>query len=430
MQRLLPILTLLTLSACAGLPSSGPRTATESEPTWTLASRDEALGTRTFVLDWADEPIAFLDTLDIYLGGFSGLDVMEDGSLILLTDRGPNVDASAAAGGPAKLFVDPLYTPRLVSIAFQGDDGLDERGSGTLRTPDDRDASGLPPAPDARIQTEAALGPTLSALPSDPWGIDAEGIAVVGPDLWIADEYRPSLWRVSREDRNVRERFTPTPSHPIDRALPDLLGGRVPNRGFEGVASVGGLIYAALQSPMQIEGAAPATPFVRIVRLNPLTGQADVLAYALDGAASKIGDLAAGPDGRLLVLEHGPGATATGEPLTGPNDGWSAHVYAVDVSGATPLESDQLPERFLSAWGAERAGVPFLNKTHLLDLREFGWPNEQRKPEGLAVLSRTRLAVLSDNDYGLDAPAMDGVAIATGLPTLLMLFDRVDLGVR
>ena len=74
--------------------------------------------------------------------------------------------------------------------------------------------------------------------------------------------------------------------------------------------------------------------------------------------------------------------------------------------------------------------MPFLNKTHLLDLREFGWPNEQRKPEGLAVLSRNRLAVLSDNDYGLDAPAMDGVAIATGLPTLLMVFDRVDLGVR
>jgi hypothetical protein len=89
-----------------------------------------------------------------------------------------------------------------------------------------------------------------------------------------------------------------------------------------------------------------------------------------------------------------------------------------------------LPERFLSAWGAERADIPFLAKTHMLDLGEFGWPDAQRKPEGLAVLRGGRLAILSDNDYGLDAPNMDGVAVATGLPTLLMVFDNVDLRVR
>ncbi len=429
MPRLFPVLSLLALSACAGLPSAPP-TVTESAPTWTLASRDGALGTRTFVLDWPDEPIAFLDTLAIYLGGFSGMDVMEDGSLVMLTDRGPNVDASKSANGPAKRFADPLYAPRILSIGFQGDDGLVERGSATLRTPDDRAASGLPPASDDRIETELALGPGGFGLPPDPWGIDAEGIAVVGPDLWIADEYRPSLWRVSREDRSVRERFTPTPSGPLDRALPDLLGDRTPNRGFEGVAWVGGLIYAALQSPMQTEGAAPATPFVRIVRLDPRTGAADVLAYALDGAAGKVGDLAAGPDGRLLVLEHGPGATADGTPLVGPGDGWLAHVYAVDVSNATALTSEQTPERFLSTYDARRAGLSVLNKKHVLDLLEYGWPNEQRKPEGLAVLASGGLAILSDNDYGLDAPALDGIAVPTGLPTLLMIFDAVDLRAR
>ncbi len=431
MPRLFSILLMATLSACGSLPSA-PTSATSAAqaPTWTLASRDEDLGTRTFLLDWTDEPIAFVDTLAVYLGGFSGMDVMEDGSLILLTDRGPNVDASARAGGPAKLFADPLYTPRLVSLAFQGDDGLTERGSGTLRTPDNRAASGLPPDLNTRVEAEAALGPTFAALPPDPWGIDAEGIAVVGPDMWIADEYRPSLWRVSREDGTVRERFTPTPSDALDRALPSLLGGRTPNRGFEGVAWVGGHIYAALQSPMQTQDGAAATPFVRIVRLDPLSGQADVLTYALDGAAGKIGDLAAGPDGRLLVLEHGPGATPSGEAMTGPNDGWSAHVYAVNVAGAVALAADQTPERFVSERDAERAGVPFLAKTHVLDLEQFGWPNAQRKPEGLAVLRGERLAIVSDNDYGLDAPALDGIAVPTGLSTLLMVFDGVDLRAR
>lgn len=411
-MRPLLLLLLLLLPACATLPEP-PAPDRPDGPSWT-AQTDADRRAQTFRLTW-DEPLAQLDTLDITLGGMSGLDVARDGTLYLLTDRGPNLEAAARAGRPAKRFAAPGYAPRVLRMQLDGD-RLVELRSAPLALPSGRAPTGLPPTSSERAEIETALGPDFAPLASDRWGLDAEGVAVDGIDLWIADEYRPSLWRVSREDLTVRERFTPSPNDTLDRPLPAVVAGRVPNRGFEGVAVLDGLVYAILQSPMQPAEGDPATPFVRVLRLDPLTGSAAVLAYPLDGAGGKAGDLAASPDGRLLVLEHG--SVDSTDPST-----WVGHVYAVDLSAARVLAGDQMPERYRSVLEAEAAGVPVLAKTRVLDLVERGWPRAQRKPEGLAVLPDGRLAIASDNDYGLDAPAADGVAVPTGLETLLMLFE-------
>jgi hypothetical protein len=61
-------------------------------------------------------------------------------------------------------------------------------------------------------------------------------------------------------------------------------------------------------------------------------------------------------------------------------------------------------------------------KRLVLDLVAAGWPPAHEKPEGLAVLSPTRLAVLNDNDYGLNDDAGDGTFRLTGVPTALFVF--------
>ena len=374
---------LLLLAACAGPPTARPAA--------TLYVADAVA-------------IGQLDGVAIFDGGLSGLDV-RDGVLWAVADRGPNLDAEAAAGRPAKRFALPDYTPSLTRLAVR--DGrlmVAERRS--IASPTGA-ATGRPPPAAGEAVVETAIGPGGATLAPDPWGIDAEGVAFDGADVWVTDEYRPSLWRLDAATGAVRERFAPSPASALDRPLPPVLAGRQANLGFEGIAILGGRVVASLQGPLRTETSDPATPVVRLLQLDPATGRAETFAYPMDGPLRKVGDLAALGD-RLLVLEHGPGADGA----------WSGQVYAVEL--ATPL-GDAEPERYPTADAARAAGLPVLRKTLVLDLVAAGWPPDLHKPEGLAVHDG-RLLVLSDNDYGVDAPAADGRPVATGQRTTLAAF--------
>lgn len=359
-----------------------------------------------------DSVVARLDGVAVIDGGLSALDVGPDGTLWAVSDRGPNLDAEASAGRPAKRFALPDYAPPLVRLALGSDGTLVVQGRRPIRTPDGRPVTGRPPGAAGAAEVETAFGPDGQPLGPDPWGIDAEGLALDGDDLWVADEYRPSLWRLDARTGTVRERFTPTPTEAVDRPLPAVVAGRQPNLGFEGLAVLDGFVVASLQGPIQTTTSDPATPFVRLLRLDPASGEAATFAYLLDGPLRKVGDLAALPDGRLLVLEHGPR----------PDGRWSAEVYAVALREAAPL-GDLEPEQFASVAEAEAVGLPVLAKRLVLDLVAAGWPPSLVKPEGLAVLGDGRLAVIADNDYGVDAPAADGRPVATGARSTLVVFD-------
>ena len=362
-----------------------------------------------------DSVVARLDGVVVVDGGLSALDLGPDGALWAVADRGPNLDAESSEGRPAKRFALPDYTPALTRLA--ADEGalrLAERRP--ILAPDGQAATGRPPPADGDAEVETALGPDGARLAPDPWGVDAEGLAFDGADVWLAEEYRPSLWRLDARTGAVRERWTPAPTEPVDRPLPPVLAGRQPNLGFEGVAVLDGRVVASLQGPIRTAATHPATPLVRLLRLDPGAGTAETFAYPMDGPLRKVGDLAALPDGRLLVLEHGPDAAGV----------WSGQVYAVALRDAAPL-ADALPERFATPAEAAAAGIEILGKRLVLDLVPAGWPPALLKPEGLAVLPDGRLAVVADNDYGVDAPAADGRPVATGARTTLVVFDVPDL---
>ncbi len=386
-------LVLLVLGACAGPPAAEPET---------FVARDSV--------------VASLDGVAVVDGGLSALALGPDGALWTISDRGPNLEAEASEGRPAKRFALPDYTPTLARVVL-ADGGLRLVGRRPLRSPDGQAATGRPPPAVGGAEVETALGPDGERLAPDPWGVDAEGLAFDGDDLWVAEEYRPSLWRVDAQTGVVRERWTPAPTEPADRPLPPVIEGRQANLGFEGVVVLDGHVVASLQGPLRTPETDPATPLVRLLRLDPTDGTAQTFAYPMDGPLRKVGDLAVAPDGRLLVLEHGPGADGR----------WSGQVYAVRLRDATPL-GDSLPERFASARAAEAAGMAVLDKRVVLDLVPAGWPPALHKPEGLAVLPNGRLAVIADNDYGVDAPAADGRAVATGARSTVVVFGAPRLG--
>ena len=347
-------------------------------------------------------PLGTVDGIAFLEGGVSGLDV-DGNALIAVTDRGPNADAVNAAGRPAKRFPLPGYHPALLRLAV-GERGVRVTARVPFVSPSGVTSSGLPvPAASGADVVESAFDAGGRALDSDAWGIDAEGVAAVEGGYWVSEEYRPSLWRVDREGV-VLERFTPRPVEALDRPLPSVILDRQANRGFEGVGVwPSGRVVAALQSPLILPGG-EGTSIARLVMLDSDSGDAWTVAYEMDGPLRKIGDLAALDDGRLLVIEHGP------LDLAGP---WSGQVYLLDTRRADRLDR-QSPE--------SGDAVRLVEKSLVLDLASAGWPAGLEKPEGLAVLDDRTLAIVNDNDYGLDSPLGDGQFVATGQRTVLVRF--------
>ena len=362
-------------------------------------------------------PTAQLGTVDgavIVEGGYSGLAFDDTGRLWAITDRGPNLEAEQALGRAAKRFPLPKYHPHAQQLSLDSSGvGLHTRLNfgNALGAP----ATGLPPPTrDPKLTVETALDSDFKDAGHDPEGIDSEGITFGAGSLWISDEYRPSIWRLDPQSGKLIERYTPTPTTALDKALPAWLLQRRPNLGFEGIAFRDGFLYAALQGPLSPPGGDKFTSLVRILRVDIESGRTRSFVYALDGSQRKIGDLAIDEQGQLLVLEHG-------ERFGGR---WTAEVYAIDIGKVDYLNDDALPpERFRDVATALTASVLIAPKRLYVDLLAAGYSTRLRKPEGLAVDGDGRLYIINDNDYGLDSPQGTGAAVATGIETRLIVID-------
>ncbi len=376
-----------------------------------VAERPDARIVATYPLE--ARPIGEVDGVIIRDGGYSGLNIAPDGELWVLTDRGPNLEAAAATGVPAKRFPIPAYEPKAQQIRIEGQQIRVSANIPFLVA--NRPATGLPPPErDPKIVVEIALGPDFQPIQPDPEGIDSEGIAFLGDKLYVSDEYRPSIWELDAATGQLLRRFTPTPLGPLDRPLPQWLLERTPNLGFEGLAIIDGLLYAALQGPLTPAGAHAATRFARILQLNPTTGEVQAFAYLLDGPSRKIGDLAATPDGRLLVLEHGKGKGI----------GWSAEIYALAPPNLQPINPEApAPELFRDAASAKTGSVEISPKSLYVDLLKSGWSPRWDKPEGLAINAKGQILLVNDNDYGLSSPQATGAAVPTNAETVLVVIE-------
>jgi len=51
-----------------------------------------------------------------------------------------------------------------------------------------------------------------------------------------------------------------------------------------------------------------------------------------------------------------------------------------------------------------------------------GWDPSHKKPEGITVVNDTTIAVINDNDFGVDSPNADGNLVTTGKKTVLYQF--------
>ena len=376
-------------------------------------------------------PVATLDTYEladlpllgttaagqeIRLGGFSGLffeGMDEAGRLLFVThtDRGPNPESQDVDGDGVneRAFALPDFQPVIVRLALDPLAGsvkiLEQIG---LTRADGTPLTGLPNLAGEAGMAYADEEPVDlqgNPLALDPLGADLEGVVrAEDGTYWLVDEYRPALYHVAA-DGILIARYVPEGSNSEEtgvavgeEAIPAIYAQRRANRGFEAVALRDGILYAFVQSAIDNpdggkDNNSKAATLVRILAFDTAAGEAvGEYFYRVDGGeVDKIADAAVMPDGTFLVMERDESTGAEAHKF----------IYRIDIDAATNFLGYDLPTGVeqQSDAGLAALGITPVAKTLFVDLGAIGYDRVD-KPEGLALIDETTLAVINDDDFG------------------------------
>jgi 3-phytase len=356
------------LGSMLGLLMMGCSTTSTSSP-------EKAQSTTSTLFKMTNTPFigTTLSGQKIKLGGFSGLQFIEEkeGSLMFqtVTDRGPNGELN----GVDRPFLLPEFSPTVVFLKVDlATKELSVAAEIKLKKKDGAPLTGLP---NTRLEENPTdiFGLYYSV---DQQGLDIEGLTPDGEGgWWMADEYAPSLVHFNEEGKLLR-RLTPS------NELPRMYSERKTNRGFEGVSKVENKLYGILQSPLPKEQPAKDGEFSRIVEVDLETMKTSAeYFYMFEKGNDKIGDMVALNAKNFLVIEQNG---KTGEHS-------QKYIYRITLG-----ESDQL-----------------VKKTLIADLKKTPFNNVE-KVEGLALIDNKRLAIVYDNDFQINGKTNQ----ATGLTPL------------
>jgi len=371
----------------------------------------------------------------IYEGGVSGMFYIPgtEYEFWLVNDRGPNIvmnDHPLAEGQNIKLFPFPHYAPKVMRAQLK-DGRFEITQILEIKGPQGELASGLPvPGLDGEAAEIAWSDMDGTLAGTHEFGIDAEAIAMDAEgNLWIAEEYRTSIWKLDPATAEILEVFTPLAEHPSGTLIDEVYSKRRPNRGFESLAiSPDGLIYVVPQSPLwnPDRSVMEKSRIMRILQLNPTTNKTTTFLFEMEEAFGdirqrdwKIADMVAINNHQFLIIEH----------ATNGND-QSLQINLIDIAEASPLleewDGERTYEQFITAKALKKVGIQPATKRHLIDLTKTSYPSTQVKPEGLTIVNSKTLALINDNDYSVDVDPNSWKLIDTEVPTCIYLIHLAE----
>jgi len=422
MKQIILFLSVILIMSCKSAPQKD-KTSNTGEDTLSIVMEKYFL----------EEPplIGSFEGLELFEGGISGMVYIPgtDLEFYLINDRGPNMDMrnhENAKGQNVKLFPFPEYTQKIFHVKVI-DNQLQILDILEIKRPDGGTITGLPYPGSMDYNREVAwknLNGESAGI--DNWGFDLEGIAIGrNNDFWAVDEYRTSILNIDRETAKIKSVFTPGNMYDNHISIDSIYKYRRPNRGFESVTiTPSGKVYAMLQSPLWNPDRliTNTSRLVRLFELDPNTGESRTFLYEMEDKKGdveikdrKVGDMVAVNDSMFLILEHGTGQQSS-----------FMDIYRININNATVITDNQYmgltPEQLNDANTALKHNIHVVKKTHYLDLIAAGYSSEHEKPEGIAIIDENTIAVINDNDYGVDAPNSDSNIISTGVKTCLYIF--------
>ncbi|KAJ3051823.1 hypothetical protein HK097_007170 [Rhizophlyctis rosea] len=349
------------------------------------------------------------------------------------TDRGPNQDCEELGENPnynqgtewegrvGKGFPIPRFAPSVFSWTLDSNGVKLIKNFSLKKSNGDQILGRSNTGNDDVNYGEACRGNTL---PLTPDGIDFEDIHPHpdGIHFWGSDEYSPSVFIFDASGK-VKLRLVPnhpvlanlttaSAGYPIKKILPSVLVSRRQNRGFENLAVSydGKTLWAVLQSPMGNKSLDEIKPSIVIravkVDISDINNPKYVGLYAFEG--SKPEEYTVGKKIKPADLKFSAGQYLGGGQilLLERADNAGLKLYVVDFSRATNLkgsihESDVTLEK--TRTGEADFGIKYATKKKVFDSDDIeGGDKYFTKMEGVAILSPTVVATVTDNDFGLN----------------------------
>lgn len=228
-------------------------------------------------------------------------------------------------------------------------------------------------------------------------GLDPEGIALTSDgNFWVSDEYFPSLNYVTKNGSIIKH-------YTAGNGLPEIIKWRPTNRGFESIAATpNGKVYLILESVLDVDYKTKnIAKFLRIFEFSPDSLETRMFAYPYDGDVYKtsdegikvkIGDIDALNNNEFLLIEQG----------STKNGGFRNAVFKINLKDAIDITGKKLANGKDLEYGVlDEVKQYFMPKTKVFEARDFAW--KHKKMEGVAVIDDKTIAVINDNDFGIDS---------------------------
>ena len=389
-------------------------------------------------------------------GGLSGL--WYDAGVnryFTVSDVGPQAQDIPEEQGFAfegeKVFNDPDFKLQVYELQQSKKGKVKVSGEVTLNVPDEQggfrpatgigqmyrinettgEVSGL----DSAAFTPDGMG-GYTPVPADAFGMDPEAVLRLSIDglndgkavFAVSDEYRPQVSIHDAETGNLIHRIVPKGSSYkgygyeegrgevkefTKKTLPKVYLERRGSRGFEALAynSNNGLLYAFIQTPMDVNGERKGSTVRRIIAMDPITGEAKhEYIYRQSGPIKqdKIGDAVYDAERNVFyVIDRDNVADETANKaviemdLTRATDVLGFNWESILGEGVYAPEMLDTPEEVGEALRSPLMNgiISEVHQTTLFNLAEQGINTLFDKPEGLALKPDGTLVFGFDNDF-------------------------------
>ena len=389
-------------------------------------------------------------------GGLSGL--WYDAGVnryFTVSDVGPQAQDIPEEQGFAfegeKVFNDPDFKLQVYELQQSKKGKVKVSGEVTLNVPDEQggfrpatgigqmyrinettgEVSGL----DSAAFTPDGMG-GYTPVPADAFGMDPEAVLRLSFDglndgkavFAVSDEYRPQVSIHDAETGNLIHRIVPKGSSYkgygyeegrgevkefTKKTLPKVYLERRGSRGFEALAynSNNGLLYAFIQTPMDVNGERKGSTVRRIIAMDPITGEAKhEYIYRQSGPIKqdKIGDAVYDAERNVFyVIDRDNVADETANKaviemdLTRATDVLGFNWESILGEGVYAPEMLDTPEEVGEALRSPLMNgiISEVHQTTLFNLAEQGINTLFDKPEGLALKPDGTLVFGFDNDF-------------------------------